>query len=429
MSNEILKFADTATNILTQAEYAADVERNSGNIPGVARSKLVNKVLRQCAFISNAFAEYMIAKIGGDVLDNNDTAALVAKMTSVFTVVRTNDNFFINSNFDVWQRGTTITANISKFGPDRWKTEVTGSTSIMTRQSTLGTESFNAKYFLRTTVTSVAGSGNLNLLRNGIEDVRKFAGKTLTLSFWAKADASKNICIEFLQNFGTGGSPSTTVTSIGTQTCALTTSWQKFTKTFTVPSIAGKIIGSNENSWTALNIWLDAGSTFNSRTNSLGQQSGTFDFAQFKLEFGAEATEFVLAGLTDDGEQAACNWYCQRVMGTYWGSRYAGASGNDFSIFGKLNSPIRAGAVFDNYSSATVSNGSPSTNQIGFLNFSNATYVTHAGATAITGQIFGDGTFNLSSNLTAPAGATAGQMLQAIAYFGSSTLLFTSEVY
>jgi hypothetical protein len=41
-----------------------------------------------------------------------------------------------------------------------------------------------------------------------------------------------------------------------------------------------------------LNIWFDAGSDYNSRTDSLGQQSGTFDIAQVQVEPGAVATAF-----------------------------------------------------------------------------------------------------------------------------------------
>jgi hypothetical protein len=41
-----------------------------------------------------------------------------------------------------------------------------------------------------------------------------------------------------------------------------------------------------------LNIWLDAGSAFNARTNSLGQQSGTFDIAQVQVEPGPVDTPF-----------------------------------------------------------------------------------------------------------------------------------------
>lgn len=86
MSNEILKFAETdnGTNLLTQSEYSADAERLIGNAPGIARLKLVNKVLRQTSFISKNFADYLIQQVGGDVLDNEDDATLLAKITTVF---------------------------------------------------------------------------------------------------------------------------------------------------------------------------------------------------------------------------------------------------------------------------------------------------------------------------------------------------------
>lgn len=77
-TNDILTFAGTSTNILTQAEYAADAQRSSGNVPGVARSKLVNKAARQSAFISSMIGQF-IADVGGiNVVDDNDVAGLEA---------------------------------------------------------------------------------------------------------------------------------------------------------------------------------------------------------------------------------------------------------------------------------------------------------------------------------------------------------------
>jgi hypothetical protein len=141
-------------------------------------------------------------------------------------------------------------------------------------------------------VTSVAGASNYAFLLQPVEDVRTFAGHTATLSFWAKADAAKNIAVEFLQFFGSGGSPSAFVAGIGVTTCALTTAWQKFTVTVAVPSISGKTLGTSGNDFLSINFWFDAGSDLNARTNSLGQQSGTFDIAQVQLEAGDVATPF-----------------------------------------------------------------------------------------------------------------------------------------
>lgn len=70
-TNEILQFAetDTGTNLLTQAEYAADSQRQIGNQPGVARSKLVNKALRQSSLIAAAVAQFIADNQANNVVD------------------------------------------------------------------------------------------------------------------------------------------------------------------------------------------------------------------------------------------------------------------------------------------------------------------------------------------------------------------------
>jgi hypothetical protein len=74
MTNEILKFGDTATNILTQAQYAADTQRNIGNQPGIARSALVNKAMRQSAFVVNALSQLIEDVTGANILDDDNSA-------------------------------------------------------------------------------------------------------------------------------------------------------------------------------------------------------------------------------------------------------------------------------------------------------------------------------------------------------------------
>ena len=203
-------------------------------------------------------------------------------------------NKIINGNFDIWQRGTSQ-ATGGYGSDDRWNNDNVGSTKTHSRQTFAPGQTDvpgNPTYFSRTTVvSSVVGAANRVLKSQKIEGVHTFAGQTVTLSFWAKADASKNIAIEFAQNFGTGGSPSTVVT-FGTNTSALTSSWKKFTITLAIPSISGKAIGTNNDDSLQLFFWFDAGSNFNARTNSLGQQSGTFDIAQIQLEQGGQATAF-----------------------------------------------------------------------------------------------------------------------------------------
>jgi hypothetical protein len=226
----------------------------------------------------------------------------------------TNDNYIINGNFDFWQQGTSLGSGTGiRRLADRFRHDATGSTYTVSRQAITqpSSELFNASYFLRKVVTSSAGASNRVELRQYIEDVTRLACKEVTLSFWAKAAANRDIAIEFFQDFGSGGSPSATVNTIGVTTHSLTTSWQKFTQTFTIPCIDGKTLGTDgiQTTATILNFWFDCGSTFSSRCNSLGQQSGTFDIAQIKLEDGDSATPFVLAGKTIQGELAACQRY------------------------------------------------------------------------------------------------------------------------
>lgn len=224
-------------------------------------------------------------------------------------------NRIINGNFDIWQRGTSLSAATGvRFLADRWKTQGAGSTCAPSRQSfTLGQTDVpgEPRYFHRVVVASSAGAGNLARLQQFLEGVRSLAGQTATVSFYAKADAAKNIAVEFSQSFGSGGSPSAFVSAIGVTTVGLGTTWAKYTVSVTVPSIAGKVIGTDDNDWLALSFWLDAGSDFNARTNSLGQQSGTFDIAQVQLEPGSIATTFEFRPI--GVELGLCRRYCRPI--------------------------------------------------------------------------------------------------------------------
>lgn len=70
-TNEILQFAtaNTGTNLLTQAEYSADAQRTTGHQPGIARSKLENKVLRQASLMASGLAQFIAAYQANNVTD------------------------------------------------------------------------------------------------------------------------------------------------------------------------------------------------------------------------------------------------------------------------------------------------------------------------------------------------------------------------
>jgi hypothetical protein len=203
-------------------------------------------------------------------------------------------NLLINGGFQFWQRATSQTSN-GYGSDDRWSNTHAGSTKTHSLQSfALGQTAVpgEPQFYSRTVVTSVAGAGNLVAKQQRIEGVRALAGRNARVSFWAKADAARSIAIDFLQRFGTGGSPSADVSGIGAQKFSLTTSWQRFSATVAIPSLAGKTIGTSATDCLEFTIWFDAGSSFNARTAALGQQSGTFDIANVQIEEGTEETAF-----------------------------------------------------------------------------------------------------------------------------------------
>lgn len=225
-------------------------------------------------------------------------------------------NQFINGGFDVWQRGTSQTS--SGYGSDdRWHNWFYGITSTHQQVAFLPGQTDvprNPKYYSRTVPTLGTAASDNCIKRQRIEGAGTLSGQTATLSFYAKADASKNIAIEFVQNFGTGGSPSTEVTEIAVTTITLSTTWAKYTVTATLPSISGKTIGTSNDDYLEVRIWYSGGSASATHNNSLGNQAGTFDLAQAQLEAGDVPTPFEQRNV-GGAELALCQRYFEKSFG------------------------------------------------------------------------------------------------------------------
>jgi hypothetical protein len=312
--------AGNASTVTTNADLTGDVT-SVGNATSIAAGVIVDADVNASAAIAGTkinpdFGSQNVVTTGDaqvkDVVasGNVQAGAINGGPLAGFR------NAIINGNFDIWQRGTSFTGN--EYGADRWLNNRAGSTCTMSRQEfALGQTDVPGEptYFVRMAVASVAGANNRVILQQPIEDVRTFAGQQITISFYAKADASKTIAIEFQQIFGAGGTPSSVVTAIGTVKKSLTTSWQKVTHTITVPSISGKTLGTDGNDRFAFSIFFDAGSDFNARTDTLGHQSGTFDIAQVQVEAGPVATPFERRPIGT--ELALCQRYFQAGFRTF----------------------------------------------------------------------------------------------------------------
>lgn len=136
-TNEILQFAetDTGTNLLTQAEYLADAQRPIGNQPGVARSKLVNKALRQSSLIAAGIAEFLADNQSNNITDSltpqnvADYMAVVVRSLGIPTAVAGGTADAITADFTpnvALTNGTTVivragaanTTTTPTFAPD-----------------------------------------------------------------------------------------------------------------------------------------------------------------------------------------------------------------------------------------------------------------------------------------------------------------------
>lgn len=300
-------------------------------------------------------------------------------------------NKIINPNFEISQRGTAFVAGTGpRFTLDRWLIDSAGSTIDASRQAfTLGQTAVPGEpaYFGRFGVISSAGVANYAMVGQRIEGVRTLAGKTAVVTFWAKADASKNIGVSLAQHFGTGGSPSAKV-SVAPQTCALTTSWQKFRLNFTIPSIAGKILGT-AGDFLQLYLWLDSGSD-NTSQSGIGQQSGTFDFARVQIEEGPAATAFEVRPAAV--EIGLCQRYFTKMRAGWSGNV---TSGTAYAGFYTFPTKMRAAPVCS--AAAEVSSaGFPTASTGNISSITDSDYIVSRTASSTTngGSHYGEYSFN-----------------------------------
>jgi hypothetical protein len=230
-------------------------------------------------------------------------------------------NEIINGAFNVWQRGTSfsVPASTNVFTADRWQAFVVGTTSTASQQAfTPGTapaSPYESQYFHRIATGAVT---TYYELQQRIEDVRTLAGQSVTYSFWAKASNAHTAAVYINQNFGVSGSANVGTAS---QNISLTTSWQRFSLTFTLGSMSGKTIGAS--SYINPFIYYVSGTVASTNIDLWGVQ----------LEQGSTATAFQTATGTIQGELAACQRYYWQYsansswvgMGTYVSSGFFAA--------------------------------------------------------------------------------------------------------
>jgi hypothetical protein len=210
-----------------------------------------------------------------DVADNAITEAKIAD-AAVVSLKSGRKNLIINGGFDVWQRGTSITSS-GAYNADRWHSSHGASLTTSRQTFTVGQTDVpnNPKYYQRTNGAGLS-SGQSFEIRHHIEGVETAANQQVTLSFYAKSSVTATHRNRFWQRFNNF---SDYQSGVGNSSFTTTTSWQRFTRTFTLADISGETVVAGANTLTFV-IDGEAGFT------------GTFDLAQVQFEAGSVATDF-----------------------------------------------------------------------------------------------------------------------------------------
>lgn len=214
-----------------------------------------------------------------------DEAATNAKLAFDGGALSGVRNAVINGTFAIWQQGNSFTNPASNsYVADQWKVawDGTGAARIITREDAgygpTGLPVEGAQ-FLRWSQTAAGSGASVNMLQQPIEFARTFAGRTVTLSFYARASANIALpSVTLSQSFGTGGTPSAPVTTELSTGLVVGTAWQRFRLTATLPSLAGKVLGTNSDDALILGFRLPINVVF------------TADLALVQLEEGPTAT-------------------------------------------------------------------------------------------------------------------------------------------
>jgi len=193
-------------------------------------------------------------------------------------------NKIINGQFNIDQRGDGSTGYTADgYTLDRWQLdEGTGEACTIGQGSfTLGQTDVpgNPENYLEW-ARGTAGS-SLSKVSQRIEGVETLSGETVTRTFWVKASAATELRPMARQVFGTGGSPSSTVTVTGTEV-SVTTSWTKVSVSFSLPSVSGKTLGSNDDDYLEISFERDHDDT---------NATATVDIANVSLVKGDATAE------------------------------------------------------------------------------------------------------------------------------------------
>jgi hypothetical protein len=248
-----------------------------------------------------------------DLVKNGATQiALLGQDLDTFLFRPFTRNYVNNGSFDIWQRGTSISAiaNDQAYSADRWRELNNAGLSTYSRQSTNDTTNLpSIQYCMRVQRNSGQTATGIIYVTQSLESVNSIplAGRTVTFSFYARAGSNYSATSNILSvtvNSGTGTDQNinqglTGSASVVSQNATLTTTWQRFTYTGSVASTA-----------TQLGYFFSYTPTGTASTNDYFEVTGV------QLEMGSQASPFIRQGVSIQGELAMCQRYYYRLTGS-----------------------------------------------------------------------------------------------------------------
>jgi len=254
-----------------------------------------------------------------------ELAALIGSQTAL-----SNRNLIINGAMQVAQRGTSFN-NISSdtFVVDRFFVGHGSVTPNVSQQSVaVGGETGLPTEFTKFARCDYDVNGGSNLgITTRFEDTEKYVG-THTVSFYAKGTnpTGGQMAVRFIQRFGSGGS-SQVIVDPSSPLFTLTSNWQRFSVTVTLPSVSGKTLGS--------------GRYLQLQITQPNADSGTgaflLDITGVQLEVGEQATPFEHRSFGDE-LQSCLRYYEQWDADT--GGRFFGVGYQQSSTSSKFIVPF-----------------------------------------------------------------------------------------
>jgi hypothetical protein len=255
-----------------------------------------------------------------------------------------------NGNFLVNQRGAvSFTPSLSDYTSDNWKYDGDLDGGSLTNNAvdvinfTLGQSDVAGNPILYCDFSGnvSGGSGNEELnFKTFIEGVEKISNEQFSISFWAKGSVGGTVIADFIEYYGTGGSPSATTRPLGDNPIVLTTGWQKYTFTGTGTDMSSKSIGYNGDDRIRVGFITELGATA-AATKGLTAVSytGTVSIANVQIELGRYSSKFEL--LPQQEELAWSQRYYQRWQ---WGGNAPifGRGGSAGSFLSVQQQPVAA---------------------------------------------------------------------------------------